>query len=983
MVQTEPHTLVPVLTCCLLLVITPGCGPSLRSANPDERIAAIAGISDPQRLIRIARDDRVARVRAAAIHQLRDDTLLTEFAIDPKAYLLNPDEVAETCREAVFRIRDPANLGKVAAEAKAHSTRKDAISCLEDDVMLLNLAEKFGDRRLRKAAVERISDQDILVEIATSNTSWLARRVAVDRLADDEKRADYLIRCLDLDMAPGVIERLEDSTQLARVAVQAEHWMNRRAAVVRITDPESLRAIAASQDTWEVRTIAMDRISDPDFARDRAGSDPDPEVRISAVNSLDDPLLLRQLAETDPVKRVRVAATLAIRDPAVLRELLDRDDPDVQLAAAAGLCEVVPFNDPFWKDLYVNAGREYRDHYYGRQTLYINGTAQEFGTAAAVNRTMNQEVLAHAAENDSRDWMRQKAIRGLEDLELLNRIATTDGDWWDNTQRAARQRLAELGEPPDLEDLRNLDTDDYDESILRGIDAVAGLDDQDSLQALASDHAVPVELRVFAISKLTDCTILARLLDNQDSRIASPATNRLLETCDEEFLFQFLMKQGFYRASDAIQKITNQDHLVELALRGPDDWTRLVAIKKVEDQAVLAEIALGKSDMKQRTVAARRVRDPEVLEKLIAEPYLEIRAAALISSDDPDRVRDTLFADRSHDFQRAVIESVEDDDLMKELFLDEPEQAGRYIQRYEIKDDVFWYGRYEQAESDYERDKALERVSDPAILAHIVEADGRKRYREAAMSRLRNTSWTRRVDIEAVFSRDQPVRTYQESLETELPFSRALEAQEELKTRTAAVALIADQTELRNLALTSHYDVIREEAVRRLRSTDELVRVAIKTSDRGVSKLILARIRDPETLETIASKARLISVRLAAEVKLGRTTWSDLIAEAGDKHATPERMGDVLGGISLVPHDESISPVVVEACHNYIRRGDASRIPDLRDLLFLYGNRTLAEDYLNCGNARLGSIATEWAHQHGYNIDTGPGSSRVRWGSQY
>ncbi len=72
---------------------------------------------------------------------------------------------------------------------------------------------------------------------------------------------------------------------------------------------------------------------------------------------------------------------------------------------------------------------------------------------------------------------------------------------------------------------------------------------------------------------------------------------------------------------------------------------------------------------------------------------------------------------------------------------------------------------------------------------------------------------------------------------------------------------------------------------------------------------------------------------------------------------------------------------VQQACLNLIRLGDESRIPEMVDLLEGYGDRTLAEDYLNCGQPDLDAVARAWADQRGYSVGTGYGSHRATWGS--
>jgi len=72
---------------------------------------------------------------------------------------------------------------------------------------------------------------------------------------------------------------------------------------------------------------------------------------------------------------------------------------------------------------------------------------------------------------------------------------------------------------------------------------------------------------------------------------------------------------------------------------------------------------------------------------------------------------------------------------------------------------------------------------------------------------------------------------------------------------------------------------------------------------------------------------------------------------------------------------------VQQASLNLIRNGDESRIPEMVDLLEDYGDRRLAEDYLNCGQPDLNAAALRWARRRGYSVMPGMGSHRATWGS--
>lgn len=51
----------------------------------------------------------------------------------------------------------------------------------------------------------------------------------------------------------------------------------------------------------------------------------------------------------------------------------------------------------------------------------------------------------------------------------------------------------------------------------------------------------------------------------------------------------------------------------------------------------------------------------------------------------------------------------------------------------------------------------------------------------------------------------------------------------------------------------------------------------------------------------------------------------------------------------------------------------------LTEVLYQYGDKKMAEDFLNSGSLALQDSAKQWANKHGYSISTGKGSHRVSW----
>ena len=108
------------------------------------------------------------------------------------------------------------------------------------------------------------------------------------------------------------------------------------------------------------------------------------------------------------------------------------------------------------------------------------------------------------------------------------------------------------------------------------------------------------------------------------------------------------------------------------------------------------------------------------------------------------------------------------------------------------------------------------------------------------------------------------------------------------------------------------------------------------------------------------------AMRLAVAKKAGVKSWQEIFNAATAKGATSEMLGDALAAVALPGHaTRGHKRRATSVLKIMIRRGNESRIPEMVELLTGYGDKTLAEDYLNCGQPDLGGAAKEWARQHG------------------
>jgi len=207
-------------------------------------------------------------------------------------------------------------------------------------------------------------------------------------------------------------------------------------------------------------------------------------------------------------------------------------------------------------------------------------------------------------------------------------------------------------------------------------------------------------------------------------------------------------------------------------------------------------------------------------------------------------------------------------------------------------------------------------------------------------------------------------------------------AQEAIPAQVRAAAGDGASTSLVEQALHASFHVVCQAAAGRLQSQDDLAAVALATTDRDVLKLVLARLAEPALLHKVSVGAADTPMRLAAAAKAGSRAWENIFTEATRQDRAATALGDALAAVSLYQTVQpAASAAVQQACIAMIRQGDESRIPEMSDLITLYGDKPLAEDCLNCGQPDLNTVGRRWAGARGLNVGTGSGSNRANWGS--
>lgn len=174
---------------------------------------------------------------------------------------------------------------------------------------------------------------------------------------------------------------------------------------------------------------------------------------------------------------------------------------------------------------------------------------------------------------------------------------------------------------------------------------VAGTEDQALLARLALSEETDFNVRMMAVRRCQDEEVLERVA-------RSPASVYLREAAIERLTSQFLLADLAIQDEDwriraaASKRLEDAGVQIQVATRDPSPKVRRIALEEVENPMTLAHVALTDPDYEVREVAVQRLSDPGLLlkvattiedEPLPGPPYRDrrVRMAAWEKVNDP------------------------------------------------------------------------------------------------------------------------------------------------------------------------------------------------------------------------------------------------------------------------------------------------------------------------------------------------------------
>ena len=438
---------------------------------------------------------------------------------------------------------------------------------------------------------------------------------------------------------------------------------------------------------------------------------------------------------------------------------------------------------------------------------------------------------------------------------------------------------------------------------------------------------------VLAVEKLTDQAILAKIAVEDKGHKTFSIRLAAVKKINDQALLAKIAVEDWYEdiRHTAVQNLANQAVLARIAMEDKAEDVRRAAVENLTDQAILAKVAVKGKWLDVRLTAVEKLTDQPTLARVAVEGiWLKVRLAAIGKLTDQVLLRKWAEKEPQAAIRQAVVMRIDDDRFLVQRLPMEPSAAVRTTIIKLLRKEHSLRGVALTSYHEDDRKQAFQRL--------------KKKWPDSA--------------------------------------SEVFTAHIELERKVEALANELDNNRLLTVALDGEFDVLRGSAARWLNDSAALEQVALRSIDREVLKILMAKLEDKDMLDRIAKEAEDRAMRLAAAYRVDVKSWKEIFSTATAKGATIEMLGYAISAVSLFQNKQQDAVKGVQhACLNLIRRGNESRIPEMVGLIEGYGDKTLAEDYLNCGQPDLGNAGRSWARTRGYNIDTGSGSHRATWGS--
>jgi hypothetical protein len=273
---------------------------------------------------------------------------------------------------------------------------------------------------------------------------------------------------------------------------------------------------------------------------------------------------------------------------------------------------------------------------------------------AAVERLTDQTLLAKVALEAKHGFVRECAVEKLNNQEVLEKIALSD------------EVLMEGWKKDKIDTLRDA-----------RLVAVSRLTDQTILAKFALEYR-DWDFRCAAVQRLTDPAMLAKAaIEGGECQTLKP-TRAILDKTGGLCYTGWAMGPVRRLASLAIERLSDQTALANVAILAREAGARLDAMGKVSEEALLEKIVVQAQDISVRQDAAGRLTNQAFLAKMaVEEKDDDVRCSAIYHLEDQILLARVALEDKTRDCRLTAIRNMTDQALLAKVAVEDEDENAR------------------------------------------------------------------------------------------------------------------------------------------------------------------------------------------------------------------------------------------------------------------------------------------------------------------
>jgi hypothetical protein len=304
------------------------------------------------------------------------------------------------------------------------AVRLDAISHIDDPLILADIAGTDEDPRVRRKALDRIEDVDVIAGLAARDADAGVREAAIEALVEIANNG-----AADAAIAARAVAGITDERKLAQIARTSPHGQARQDALARVGDAKALASIARNAADEATAHAAAGRVNDVQALLDIALNSGHKDVAMAAFERCidedsPDRDRLEQIASRAQQKGVarRAKAMLqAIADAEAARKAAEEERRKQQGSILEALERLAAEED--WRAADAALSR-LRDSWAGAGAAIDASFEARFDAASAAARTRITELREAEADAERRQQERGRALAARE--AICARLERTD-----------------------------------------------------------------------------------------------------------------------------------------------------------------------------------------------------------------------------------------------------------------------------------------------------------------------------------------------------------------------------------------------------------------------------------------------------------------------------------------------------------------------------------------------------------------------------